>query len=128
MLVHEIKPIGVLDDYEKNIKTLYDFGYGVAATRVFNYWDPEVPVTVSRPDAVALVVTKPGSALVLACDYGAGGEATLALDLARLGMRGPLRATDTESNAPLDVSADSRVQCPLKKHDFRLIRIEGQVP
>ena len=125
MLAHEIRPIGVIDDHEKNLATLYDFGYGTEATQVFNYWQDAVPVRVSRDDVAFLVVTKPGRVLVLVCDYGDGGEVVLTPDRQALGLSGPLSAVNTETNEPLDVAADGTVKLTLKKHDFLLVRIES---
>ena len=125
MLAHEIRPIGVIEDHEKNLATLYEFGYGSDATRVFNYWQADVPVRVSRDDTAFLVVTKPGRLLVLVCDYGAGGEVVLTPDRQALGLSGRLAAVNTETKQPLEVTADGAVKFVLKKHDFQLIRIES---
>jgi len=125
-LTHEIRPIGPLDDYEKSIKLLYDYGYGQPEVKVCNYWQEQLPVTVSRPDTSFLIVSKPGSALVAVCDYANGGDVVLSPDLAALGIVGKLAATDSESGQPVEVTADGKVKFSLKKHDFRLLRLEGK--
>lgn len=124
-LVHEIRPINPIEDNEKNLKTLYAYGYGQAATTTYNYWDADVPVTLSRADASHLVVTRPGSALVLVCDYGNGGDVLLKPDLARLGIAGKLTATDTETGKPVEVTADGQARIVLKKHDFALVKLKA---
>jgi hypothetical protein len=125
-LVHEIRSIGVLPGAEANLKTLYDYGYGQPDVSVMNYWEEDLPVTLSRADAVQLIVTKPGSALVLVCDYGNGGEVLLKSDLKRLGIARGLTATNVETGLPLDVTGDGQARLVLKKHDFALVRIEGE--
>jgi hypothetical protein len=124
-LVHEIRSIGVLPGAEANLKTLYDYGYGQPDVSVMNYWEDDLPVTLSRADAVQLIVTKPGSALVLVCDYGNGGDVRLEPDLKRLGIAGKLTATNVETGLPLDVTAEGLVRLDLKKHDFALVKLEG---
>jgi len=126
MLAHEIRPIGVIEDHEKNLATLYDFGYGTDATQVFNYWQTDVPVRVSRDDVAFLVVAKPGRVLVLVCDYGEGGEVVLSPDRQALGLAGQLAAVNAETNEPVPVMAAGAVKVTLKKHDFQLIRIESR--
>ena len=124
-LSHEIRPIGVIDDHEKNLATLYELGYGTDATQVYNYWHAGVPLRVSRDDVAFLVVTKPGRLLVLVCDYGEGGEIVLTPDKQALGLSGTVTAINTETQQPLPVAADGSVKLSLKKHDFQLLRIES---
>ncbi|NLF68218.1 MAG: hypothetical protein GX575_04095 [Candidatus Anammoximicrobium sp.] len=126
MLAHEIRPIGVIEDHERNLATLYDFGYGTDAAQVFNDWQTDVPVRVSRDDVAFLVVAKPGRVLVLVCDYGEGGDVVLAPDRQALGLSGQLSAVNTETNEPVAVTADGATKVTLKKHDFQLIRIESR--
>jgi hypothetical protein len=125
MLAHEIRPVDVFEAHERNLATLYEFGYGTPATRVFNYWQPDGPVRVSRADTAFLVVTKPGSMLVLVSDYGEGGEVVLTLDRTALGLKGGIAAIDTETGKRVDVTPDGAVRFMVPKHDFCLIRIEG---
>ncbi|PJB70173.1 MAG: hypothetical protein CO095_09210 [Armatimonadetes bacterium CG_4_9_14_3_um_filter_58_7] len=126
LLVHEMRHFGPIKDQDDNLKTLYEYGYGLDGVQVYNYWDDNLPIVLSRKDAVHLIATKPGSALVLVVDYGEGGEVIVAPDLKRLGISGTVTAVDTESGQPVAVDSKGEVRLDLKKHDFGLIRIEGE--
>jgi len=97
-----------IEVFDNALKLLWDYGYGSDATRVFNYWEEDLPITLSRDDAAQLIVTKPGSAVVVVSDYGEGGEVLLALNTQRLEMQGQLTAVDMESNQPVEVTARAR--------------------
>jgi len=125
-LVHELRHNGRTEILDAMLQALYDYGYGDDAVRVFNYWEEDLPVRVSRPDASHLIVTRPGSAMVVVCDFGSGGDVLLTLDLKRLAMAGKPSAVDVETGQTLEVTADGGVKFPLKKHDFKLVRIAGQ--
>jgi len=104
---------------------LYDYGYGTPETQVFDYWQEDLPVTLSRSDAEPLIVAKPGGVMIMVSDFGDGGEVVVSPDLARLGIAGKVTAVDVETGAALEVAATGSVRFALKKHDFKLVRIEG---
>ena len=60
---------------------------------------------------------------LLVCDYGNGGDFTANLDLAAIGLKGDLAASDWESGRPLKME-DGRLSFTLKKYDFIHIRIK----
>jgi len=123
ILVHEIRYINpCLAD--SILKMLYDYGYGGSETQTFNYWEENLPVTLSRADASHLIVTKPGSAMVVVSDFGEGGDVLLTLDRGRLGLGASVSATDMESNLPVEVTADGKVRIVLQKHDFKIVKIQ----
>lgn len=124
-LVHELRSNGSIEIFDNALQQLYDYGYGSDIAKVYNYWEENLPVTLSRADASHLVVTKPGSAMVVVSDYGDGGDVLLALDRKLLGMQGDLTAVDMESKQPVEVTADGKVKINLKKHDFKLVLIKG---
>ena len=123
LLTHEIRSIMNDDPYRGCLGRLIEFGYGKPDVPVFNYWQPDNPARVEGADVTTLVVSKPGSAVVVVCDYGNGGDLKLTLDPS-LKRGGTIRAKDMETNEPLVVAADGKVQFALKKHDFKLILVE----
>ena len=125
-LIHEIRPLARVEIIDDMLKALFDYGYGSEATRVFNYWEDDLPVTLSRGDASHLIVTKPGSAMIVVCDYGNGGDVLVTLDLKRLGISGKLSAMDMETRGGLETMGDRTVKFTLKKHDFKVLRVMGQ--
>ena len=129
MLVHELKGPGWNQDHWKaGIEKLFQFGYGRADVKVSRYWDADHPASVERSDAVTLVVHKPGGALVVVCDYGTGGDLVLNVNTEALGLAGNLKAIDMEGGQPLATTADGKVRFAMKRHDFKLILVEGDPP
>lgn len=121
ILVHELRAVNpCLAD--SILKLLYDYGYGGNETQTFNYWDDGLPVTLSRGDASHLIVTKPGSAIIVVSDFGEGGEVLLTLDRNRLGLDANAIAVDIESNLPVETTTDGNARIALKKHDFKVIK------
>jgi hypothetical protein len=103
-------------------------GYGTDA-EVFNYWDANPVAKIEGVDAVWLVVKgrdqagKP-SVMVVMGDCGNGGTATVTLDAKRLGLAGTFAAENWED--PSDEAAGRHgvvTLSPLKRHDFRVLRI-----
>ena len=129
-LTHEVKVQGGpwgYPVYFAMMDKLFDYGYGLPEVRVSRYWDTDHPVSVLGADTSTLVCSKPGSALVVICDWANGGRVRLKLDRAALGLKGALKATDLEAGKPLPVEGDS-VPFEIKKHDFKLILIEESKP
>jgi hypothetical protein len=127
LLVHEMRSINRIEVADAALAALYDYGYGTDSVHVANYWDEDLPITLSRADASHLVVARPGSAMVVVCDFGNGGDVLLTLDRKQLGISGKLTAADVETGRALEVTGDRAVRVPLKKHDFMLVRIAGRV-
>ena len=124
-LTHEIKPSSgyIYPDYWSNFLRLLEFGYGKPDRRVWNYWDTDFPIRIKGSETSSIVVSEPGRLMIVVCDYESGGDLTLTLD-ASLGISEKFAAKDMESNQPLAVSADGKIQFPLKKHDFKMILVE----
>ncbi len=125
-LVHELRPNGRVEVYDNALKILYEYGYGSDSASVYNYWDESLPVRLSRNGASHLVVSKPGSAMVVVSDYGDGGDVLLTLDRKLFEADGPIAATDMESKQPAEVTADGKVKVSLKKHDFKIVLLKGR--
>ncbi|MBI4025285.1 MAG: hypothetical protein HY360_09920, partial [Verrucomicrobia bacterium] len=123
LLTHEVKPVIIPDVYRPCFLRLLEFGYGQPDVRVFNYWQLEQPVRVEGADAATLVVSKPGSAMAVVCDYGNGGNLTLNVDMKMLGLKSGFAAKDAESGEKLSITG-GQVTFPLKKHDFRMVIME----
>jgi hypothetical protein len=121
MMVHELRawdwqPKAMWDLYRK----LFDFGYGDKAT-VYNYWDEGFPLQVKGLEAKALVMVNGQRAVAIVTDYGAGGDAQVSLDLARLKLPVTLKPTDLETGAELTSPAPGTAAFSLPKHDFKVI-------
>jgi hypothetical protein len=125
-LTHEIKPSSahLYPAYWNDYLRLLEFGYGQPDARVWNYWQEDFPLQISGSETASLVVSKPGQALLVVCDYGNGGDIELTLG-PPLELGGKLTATDTESNEPLMLGDDGVISFSLKKHDFKVIRVEA---
>jgi hypothetical protein len=124
-LVHELRHNGRTEVLDDALKRLYAFGYGNDSTEVFNYWDENPPVILSRPDASHLIVARQASAMIVVCDFGNGGDVLLSVDRKRLGIAADMTAADVETGRPLEVAPGGAVRVPLAKHDFKVVRIEG---
>ncbi len=128
MLSHELKPYtwpgawGTPDAFWTNYDRLAEFGYGQPDVKVYNYWQDGYPAQISGQSA-SLLVSKPGSAALVLCDYGDGGTFQVQLDPKTLSLNGPLQAVNMENNEPVQISGNT-LTVPLKKHDFVLIRID----
>lgn len=75
---------------------------------------------IDGPKSLALALSRPGKTLVLATDYGGGGEYSLRLDTCMLGLKETLSAKDAETGESLPI-IEGRVRFSLKKHDFRMV-------
>lgn len=127
MLSHELKPwYGGEDwkDFWDNTDRLRQFGYGSPQAKVWNYWQKDYPAQISG-ETSSLIVSKPGSAMLVVCDYGEGGNFKVKLDRKALGLNGTLIAKDVESDTILTVSAADEISFDLKKHDFKMISVRG---
>jgi hypothetical protein len=123
LLTHEIKTIDNWSDYWPNYDRLLQFGYGTPQTRVFNYWQENYPAQISGGETSSLLLSKPGSALIVVCDYGNGGDFKLQLDAAKLGLHGILSATDMETGVPLQVGEKGEVLFSLAQYNFKMILV-----
>jgi len=128
MLTHELKPWSSNgqwtkpDPFWENYDRLLEFGYGQPNVRVYNYWEKSYPVKISG-ETSSLLVNKPGSAMLVLCDYGNGGNFNIELDVKALGLNGNLKVTRLESGQSVAVNNNS-FSINLKKHDFEVIHIE----
>jgi hypothetical protein len=128
MLTHEIKPLlrqYPTDPFFENYDRLVNFGYGQPVVAVYNYWDKSTfPAQVSG-DTSSIIVSKPGHAMMIVCDWGDGGNMQVKLDTKVLSLNGTLKVTDAETGEALNVSGDT-ISFTLKKHDFEVIQIDAQ--
>jgi hypothetical protein len=127
-LVHEIRASGRVEVFDDMLKILYEFGYGDESTKVFNYWAPDLPVSLSRDDTSHLVIARPDGAMVVVCDYGEGGELLLSPHLGRLGFSAMAGAVDVETGQPLEILPSGAVRLSLAKHDFKVVRLTARSP
>lgn len=124
-LVHEIR----VWDWRQNVHSemlhkLYQFGYGTEACRVYNYWDEGFPLSVEGVDARALVMVNGPRAIAIVTDYAEGGECTVQLDLAALGLPGTVAPTNLETGEALTSPGPGAARFALSRHDFRAVLFE----
>lgn len=126
-LTHEVKLQGgpwSLPIYCASLDKLFEYGYGKPEVKVYRYWDEAQPVAVAGGDTTTLVCAKPGSALIVVCDWGKGGDLAVKLDRRALDLTGELQARDMEDNKPLPVE-DATVRLEMKKHDFKIVLVQS---
>lgn len=123
-LTHEIKcglwygPLHV-----RTTALLANFGYGLPDCRVWRYWDANQPVKTEGAPAKTIVMARAGRALLAVSSYGPGGDVSLALDLAALGVPADAVARNAETGEPIERTAGGRFKLSLPRHDFRLIEV-----
>lgn len=101
---------------------LGEFGYGQSDCRVYRYWE-QPPFQPDRQDVRSLLLARNGKLLLINTDFGEGGPCRLQLDLKTLGIASPCKATNAETNEPVECRA-GRLQFDLKRHDFNMILVE----
>lgn len=128
MLTHELKPWSSNgqwakpDPFWENYDRLVEFGYGQPGTKVYNYWESTFPAKING-ETSSLLVSKPGSAMLVLCDYGDGGDYTINLDTKVLSLNGTLKATNVETGEAIPVNGNT-LKVNLKKHDFVMVQID----
>jgi len=127
MLTHELKSNRVVPDFDKTFTHLLRAGYGDKDASVFNYWQKDYPVMIRGGESSSLLVGKPGSALLVLCDYGTAetSEFRIEPDAQRLGLRLPLTVTNLESGEKVPVDSKGGFSIKLPKHEYALIQING---
>lgn len=131
-LTHELKPWSVRSHWAKpdpfwaNYDRLVEFGYGQPGVDVYNYWQQHYPAGISGQSS-SLLVSKPGCAILVLCDYGAGGTFAIQLDRKALALAGRLTAVNMETKQSVLVNGNA-LTVTLKRHDFVVLRIDAQAP
>ncbi len=121
MAVHECRWWG-REHYPDLVKLMLDFGYGQDDCTVWNYWQPECPVTVSDADCKLLVLKRGTEAFLLACTWNPK-PATVTVTFAKdtLGLT-PAAAEDAETKEALGV-ANGALTLPMPGYGVRLVRV-----
>ena len=107
---------------------LVEWGYRLPSTRVWNYWDEDVPMPVDVKGGVAatLAMAKAGGeALVVVSDFESGGDYTIRPDTAAIGLGPDFRAFDFETGAELPV-ADGAVKVKLSRLDYVVVSFRSE--
>ena len=121
-LAHELQWYRVKEWRDINDR-LVEWGYRQPATRVWNYWDEDVPfpVDVKGGEAASLAMAKAGGeAIVVVSDFKSGGDYTLRPDAAALGLAPGFRACNFETGAELPVK-DGAVEVRLSRLDYVVV-------
>ena len=106
------------------LQTLFAFGYASPDVPVYVYYQPDYPVRIEGIESSSLAVKNGKEMLLLICDWKNGGTAKIQIR----GIPGFEKidsAKDVESGESLAVS-DNTVDLPIKKYDFRVIKITGK--
>ena len=104
---------------------LTDWGYRQPTTRVWNYWDEDVPfpVAVTGGESAALAMRRAdGEAVVVVSDWKDGGDYSIRPACAAMGIRSDFAAYDLETGKALPV-ADGAVKVTLARFDYVMIGI-----
>ena len=121
-LTHELQ-WGRVKGWREIHGRLVEWGYRLPTTRVWNYWDEDVPLPVEVKGGVAatLAMAKSGGeAIVVVSDFESGGDYSIAPDAAALGLEPGFRAYDFETGAELPV-VDGAVGVRLSRLDYVIV-------
>jgi hypothetical protein len=124
LLTHEVKDWaigwGKESVYSQVLRILYQFGYGEAGCRTYNYWQKNYPLAVHGIDSTSLLLAKDNEALIVIADYGNGGKGDLSLDTAVLNLKKNGKFYNAETGQALSAEKNS-CAFEIKKHDFMII-------
>jgi len=124
-LVHELRVWDYGPEEEVALlKKLHEFGYGEPDCQVFNYWDDGHPVAVTGTEAKTIALSRGGKAVVVVTDYGDGGDCTVKLEAAKLGVPTAAKATDLETGKAITGDLANGFTFALKKNDFGVLLVE----
>ena len=123
-LTHELEWRRV-PEWQAANKALVAWGYRKPETKVWNYWDEDVPfpAEIKGPKNAALAMAKDGEAIVVVSDWEKGGAYAIRPDCAALGLSKDFKAYDFESGAELSVK-DGSVALEIPHFDYRIIRFK----
>ena len=100
------------------------WGYRREDTRVWNFWDEDVPfpVEINGPKNAALAMARESErkALVVVSDFAEGGTYRIKPDVVRMFLEGDWKAFDFESGKELPVEGGAAL-VSMPKHDFRIV-------
>lgn len=104
---------------------LWSIGYGSKDCLVYNYWDEKPIAKITGLDAEFLVLDSKvkDTVAVLITDFGNGGEGTIKLDIARLGLPANFVAVNQEHPEQKITAVNGAFKFPIKKHDYQLFVI-----
>jgi hypothetical protein len=87
LAVHEIKSPVHEASYGPLFDNLLDFGYGLDACSVYNYWDDAYPLRTSSDEAKTLLLRHNGEVMIVVCTWNKDPEQVkLTLDTRALGV------------------------------------------
>lgn len=115
-LVHEIKPGISTALYPKQVD---EFGYGLEDCKVVNYWDKNVPLSVSDDQCKWLLLERNGQTMVVLCTWNPNdSEVTL-----RLKGKALTQAVDAEADKPLPLN-NGALTIPMTGFGSRIILLK----
>ncbi len=100
------------------IDTVRNFGYGEKDCQVYPFYDGNQPVTVSSDKVRFTVLKRGGKALIMAGDFGHGGEITF--DLKKLNFKNPFMY-DAETKRL--IGKGQQIKTGIKYHYYRLFLV-----
>ncbi len=107
---------------------LVEWGYRLPTTRVWNYWDEDVPLPVEVKGGVAATLAmarQGGEALVVVSDFESGGDYSIRPDAAELGLPKGFAAFDFETGKELPVDGGA-VRVKLSRLDYVIVAFRGR--
>ena len=125
-LAHELQWRRVKEWREAHDR-LVEWGYRLPTTRVWNYWDEDVPLPVDVKGGVAATLAmakQGGEALVVVSDFENGGDYAITPDAAALGLPKEFAAYDFETGRELPVDGGV-VRVKLSRLDYVVVALRG---
>ena len=124
VLAHELRWPRVKEWREADAR-LTAWGYRTPTTRVWNYWDEDIPFPVEVTGGVAASLAMrraDGEALVVVSDFATGGDYSIRPDCAAMEIRPGFEAYDLETGKALPV-VDGAVKVTLARLDYVVVGI-----
>ena len=133
VLMHDALPTGnsATDVCQRQMLAARD-RFGIAGDDVafIGYWKKDAGLACPTKDVYLAGWVKPGKVLVGVINWGEKAEASVRLDLKKLGLPATCKAWDAEKpENQLAIGGDGRLTVPVERHDFRLIIVgpEGKL-
>ena len=102
----------------KAINTVRNFGYGDKDCKVYPSYDGDQPVSIQPQTVRFTVLKKADRALIMAGDFGNGGEITV--DLKKLNFKNPVVYDAETKNL---IGEGEQISTTIKHHEFRLLLV-----
>lgn len=105
------------------MNTVLDFGYGREDCRVFNYWDPDCPVTTSNPEVKSILLERKGRLLLVLTTWNAEPE-TVEVSLATDRFDDPVRRAEDVETGETITFEDGQFRLEMAGYGVRVLQLD----